>query len=176
MADTTITAILGLATILGSGVVAGYVTHRLTRNQNQFVFLREKAEALYLAADEYGRRFGGQMVTYFPLLEGRYDYNDMLDKQNEFGSASSKYGGAETMTMIVEIYFPSVRPALQGVWDARAEFNKVTAAIRALWERQAEVSEMGTPFRRASLKVDKAIENLKSEIVIAARAKSGVKQ
>lgn len=176
MAETTVTVALGLATILGSGVVSGYVTHRLTRNQNQFVFLREKAEILYLAADEYGKRFGGQMVTYFPLLDGRYDYNDMLDKQNEFGSEPSKYGGAETMTMIVEIYFPSVRLALQGVWDARAEFNKVTAAIRALWEQQGEVSGMDLPFRRASLVVDQAIENLKDEVVIAARAKSGVKQ
>lgn len=176
MADTTMTVALGLATILGSGVVSGYITHRLTRNQNQFVFLREKAEALYLAADEYGKRFGGQMVAYFPLLEGRYDYNDMLDKQNEFGSAPTEYGGAEVMTMIVEIYFPSVRPALLKLWDARTDFSKATAAIRALWMEQADVRELNSPFRRACLDLDKAIEHLKSEIVIAARAKSGVKQ
>lgn len=116
------------------------------------------------------------MVTYFPLLDGRYDYNAMLDQQNKSGSEPSKYGGAEAMTMIVEIYFPSVRPALQSVWDARAEFNKVTAAIRAQWVQQGEVSGMDTSFRRASLTVDKAIENLKDAIVIAARANSGVKQ
>ncbi|WP_010335513.1 hypothetical protein [Sphingobium yanoikuyae] len=179
MADNTIVTVsLGLVTILASGLTSSWVTHRLNKNHNQTIFLREKAETLYLAADEYGSSVAGMAVSYLPLLEGRYDYNTMLDQQISSGSKKPENGGAKTMTMIVDIYFPTVRPALENVWEARAAFNKVTGAIKAAWQ-EAEfdgVRLLEGPFRSAALDFNKAINELKREIVEAARIQSGVKQ
>lgn len=179
MADSTLLQLsLGLLTIVGSGLTSSWVTHRLNKNHNQTIFLRQKAETLYLAADEYGMAFAGNMVSYFPLLDGRYDYNAMLDQQNKSGDLNQENGGAKAMTMIVDIYFPTVRPALERVWEARDGFNEVTRMIRSAWiaaEHQG-VSQLRSQFTQASLGFDEAINELKREIVLAARIQSGVKQ
>jgi hypothetical protein len=173
-----VTLILGFATILASGVTSSMVTYRLNRNRNQTVFLREKAEQLYLSADEFGKTFSMQIITYLPLLNGRIDYNQVLDMQIEQGPAAKKYGGAETMTMLVEIYFPSVRPALEEVWKARDTFNRITAEIKFVWERDGDVSagDLKSRFMSAALAIDKCIKALQNEIVTAARVHAGAKQ
>ncbi len=178
MDASLVTLIIGFTTVLASGVTSSIVTYRLNRNRSQVIFLREKAEQLYLSADEFGKAFGSQMLTYFPLLDGKIDFNGMLDMQIEQGSAPRKYGGAETMTMLVEIYFPSVRPALEEVWKARTGFNQVTADIKRAWERTGDVThgDWRARFLSATQVIDNSINKLQREIVIAARTHAGVKQ
>lgn len=178
MPDAIVTAALGVLTVLGSGITSSVLTHRLSRRQSQTLFLREKAEKLYLAADEFGKSFAGHWLSYGPLFDGRYDYNAMLDQQIAAASRPIKYGGAETMTMLVEIYFPSARPALQSVWSARAEYNDITALIKAQWTHRGSVdARLYRPkLEAAGLKVDEAISAVKLRVVEAARLSSGVKQ
>ncbi len=177
MDTVTATLIVGLSTVLASGVASSIVTYKLNRSKEQTVFLREKAEQLYLAADEFGKAFGSQMITYFPLLEGRIDYNQMLDMQISDGATPKNFGPA-TMEMLVEIYFPSVRPALQNVWKKREAYNKVTAVIKSVWKEFGTLAHENLlpTYKAASLEMDAAIENLKKEIVLAARAHAGVEQ
>jgi hypothetical protein len=177
MHESAITLTLGLLTIVGSGITSSWVTHKLTRDQNQTVYLRQKAEALYLTADEYGKNFASHIISYLPFLDGQYDYDTMLDKQIENG-VLNKHGGAETMTMLVEIYFPNARPALQEVWNARQKYNEVTSAIKSAWLEEGDITnrDWNSVFRYAASAVNSSIEELKAEIVKAARLKSGVKQ
>jgi hypothetical protein len=178
MDPTTVTIIVGLATVLASGVTSSWVTYRLSRNHNQTIFLREKAEQLYLSADEFRKSFSGQIFTYFPLLEGRIDYNQMLDLQIAQGSETKRREGAETMTMIVEIYFPSIRPALADVWKARDAYGSITNEIKRAWQRDGDVSDgdWKAKFTVAAQNIDQRIQNLQTEIVAAARIHAGVKQ
>jgi hypothetical protein len=178
MDSGTVTLIFGLSTVLASGITSSVVTYRLNQNKDQTIFLREKAEQLYLAADEFGKDFSSHIVSYFPLLEGRIDYNQMLDMHIEQGSRDSRNGGVETMIMLAEIYFPSVRPALESVWRARSSFNDLTREIKETWIEQGSVSHgnLLSRFQAASLTLDRSIESLKDEIVAAARVHAGVKQ
>jgi hypothetical protein len=178
MDATSTTLVLGLATIFASGVTSAIVTYHLNRNQNQTIFLREKAEQLYLSADEFGHTFDAQMLSYFPLLDGKIDYNKMLDMQISSGSEEKRHGGAEIMTMLVDIYFPSVRPALQGVWEAREQFGAITHQIKLAWQRDGNVSEGNwrQVFLEATRNIDDSVNALQSEIVKAARIHAGVKQ
>lgn len=172
-----ISLIVGLSTVLASGVASSFVTYRLNRNSNQTIFLRQKAEELYLSADEFGKNFASQMLTYFPLLDGKIDYNQMLDMQIERGSKTHDHGGPETMTMLVEIYFPTCRPALEKVWEARTIFNDVTAGIKRAWQRSGRVNkaEWHPKFIAATHAINDSIEALQREIVAAARPHAGVK-
>jgi len=130
-----------------------------------------------LAADEFGTHFVGQMLTYFPLLKGDIDYNQMLEMQIERGAEEKKHGGAQIMTMLAEIYFPTVRTALDAVWSERDAFNKLTQEVKATWMAYGTFrhSDMLKRFQAASLALNGSFEALKKEIVAAARVHAGVK-
>jgi hypothetical protein len=111
MSQTLLTAATPYATILMSGVVSTIVTYYLNRNKEHAFFMRSKAEALYLAADDYGRDFASNLICYFPVTREEHDYNKMLDLQ-QTNKPTKKHGGFETMTMLANIYFPETLPKL----------------------------------------------------------------
>lgn len=55
------------------------------------------------------RPYLGLLVCYFPLLDGRIDYNEMLDMQISQGAKPRERGGAETIGMLAELQFPTTR-------------------------------------------------------------------
>jgi hypothetical protein len=131
-----------------------------------------------LSADEFGKTFGSQILTYFPLLDGTIDYNQMLDLQIAQGAGVKQHGGAETMTMLVEIYFPSVRPALNEVWQARDAFAKISIQIKRAWQRDGDLTggDWKQTYIAATQVINDRIAALQKEIVIAARVHADVKQ
>lgn len=178
MDQVTATLVVGLLTIVGSGVVSSVVTYKLNRNKEQILFLRGKAEDLFLAADEYEKTLGGLLVTYFPLLDGRIDYNQMLDLQISQGSKPRERGGAETMEMLVEVYFPTTRAALVELWTAREKLNELTHRIKQTYQAEGHVThpELKAEILEISATVTEALKALKGAIVIAARKTAGVRQ
>lgn len=176
--QTIVTICLGVGTILASGVTSSVVTYRLNRTKDQFAFMRIKAEALYLAANEYGRTLAGYTLTYFPVIKGDIDWNEMLDMQIKAGSEKREHGGAELMTMLVEIYFPSVRPALADVFDARTEFNKFANEMKREYIRSGSLNSYALMPRmmEATTNINTTIQKLEAAIVEAARSFAGVRQ
>ena len=178
MAPTAITLGLGVATILASGVTSSVVTYRLNRRKDQLEFMRTKAEALYLAADEYGDILGSHSLTYYPVIKGEIDWNQMLDLQIESGSERREHGGAKMMTMLVDIYFPTVRPALAQVFETRTGFNSFTHRMKRTYIQDGELDpRMWMPeMNGQTAEIDKAIKQLQAAIVVAARSYAGVRQ
>ncbi|HEX5183541.1 MAG TPA: hypothetical protein VFW19_10365 [Allosphingosinicella sp.] len=178
MESAAVALIVGVSTVLASGVTSSIVTYRLNRSKDETMFLREKAEQLYLATDEFDKAFSSQALTYFPLLKGEIDFNQMLNMQVEWGSRPTKHGGPETMIMLAEIYFPPVQPALEEVWAKRDAYNKLTSEIKWTWKEYGSVTGGGLlqRFKAVSLDVDRAIEAFKKSIVSAAQTHAGVKR
>lgn len=172
-----ITLGLGIATILASGVTSAFVTSRLNRRKDRFEFLRGKAETLYLAVDQYAKVLGQHALTYYPVLRGEIDWNQMLDLQIASGSNPGKHEGAEVMEMLVALYFPSVRPALDELFAARDAFNKVTHAMKRDYRRYGGVpaQEHGTKFQRAVELMNERGEALQRAVVETARSTVGTK-
>lgn len=176
MTETSVTLFLGLVTIVGSGITSTLVTHRLTRAHNQTIFLREKAEALYLAMHEFDLNFSKLISSYYPLFEGRYDYNGMLDTQLSCGCMSNKYG-AENMEMMVDIYFPIARVELEKVLSIRDEFSELMDNVKLDWEENGcLLTEWKMLFDICNSNMQCSIDALKIKVVQAARTQSGVKQ
>ncbi|MDB5375884.1 MAG: hypothetical protein JWR00_330 [Rubritepida sp.] len=178
MDQTTVTLIVGLVTVAMSGVVSSIVTFRLGKSKEQQAFMRAKAEQLYLATDEYGKAFSGLFIGHLQLMNGRIDYNQMLDMQIADGQKDRKYGGAETMTMLVEIYFPNARAALAQVWKTRDTISTVTAQIKRYYQEAGDASdpELKARFVTAVGAVDQAIKALQIEIIRAARHHAGERE
>lgn len=175
MDQPTVTLIIGLGTIAMSGVVSSIVTSRLGKSKEQQAFMRSKAEQLYLATDEFGKGFNSYFVGHFQLLNGRIDYNQMLDMQISAGSKDRKYGGPETMTMLVEIYFPTTRDALANVWRARSSVNSVATRIKDHYREFGDATDpdLKVNFVDATNGVHQAIKELQHEIVQVARHHAG---
>lgn len=173
-----ITLGLGLGTILSSGITSAVVTSWLNRRKDQQQFMRIKAEALYLAADEFGRALSIYSIPYYPLIRGEATWDQMREIQTGYQSQKRDHGGHETMTMLVEIYFPSARPALAGVFDARSSFNAFTSELEKAY-RQVGALDRNVWMPRMNKEcagIDTAIKVMKQAIVTAARSYAGVKQ
>jgi hypothetical protein len=167
--SAAISLVVPLATVLASGVVSGVVTHRLNRNKEQTYFMRKKAEDLYLAADEFGRQMAIHMTGFLPLIDGRIDYNQMLDNQIR-NPPKKDHGGAETMEMLTRIYFPEIEPQLTELFTARTEFNKVTSAHKDAYRaEEAELDDWRPLFVSAIRRFDAAEKALKAQIVTCGR-------
>jgi hypothetical protein len=167
--DKAAPIVIAVITILMSGVVSAIVTYRLNRAKEQSFFMRKKAEELYMAADEFGRFFSLNMVAFLPLLEGKIDYNQMLDVQiaNE---TQKRHGGLELVEMLTRIYFPEVEPKLQDVYKARDRFSEFRAAHKRAYLSDLAPSSIWMPqFAVAMKAVEAATESLKQSIVTAGR-------
>lgn len=170
--------LVGFSTIVASGVTSSVVTYWLNRRKDQTIFLRGKAEQLFLAADEFEKHLGGHLISYFPLLDGRIDYNQMLDIHISDGSKAHVHGGAQTLEMLVEIYFPTTRGALAQLWKCRDALNSLEDLIKRTYrvEGHATDPDLKAKLLAASAAISEANTALKTAIVEAARRHAGVKQ
>lgn len=164
---------VGLATVLTSGVVSSVVTYRLNRNKEHTFFMRQKAEALYLAADEFGRDFSSHLLTYIPVARGDFDYNQMLD-MHIANPPDKRRGGHETMAMLISIYFPEVEPQYLALLSARDQLGELRNAHKQAYKEGAGV---GTGWVRAFIQVgrdtDQATKALQAAIVRSAKRYAG---
>ena len=167
-----LTAIGGLFTILASGVTSTIVTYRLNRSKDQFVFMREKAEALYLAADEYGKMLGGYTLNFLAVAESRLDWNQMQDLQNAHMAKERKHGGAEMMTMLVELYYPTLKPKLDALAEARKDFNKSTFEAKRAYRANGslEPKQWMPVIMAKGDAIDRAVREFEQGIIAAAHA------
>ena len=169
MDSTVATLCVGLATVLTSGVASSIVTYRLNRDKEQVFFMRQKAEALYLAADEFGRSLSSHLISFFPVAQGKLDYNQMLDVQNA-RPPSKQNGGYETLVMLISIYFPEVEPELQALDAIRDRLGEVRSAHKQAYVEGEGVDPVWVAaFAELGGKLDLVIKNLKVAIVHAAR-------
>ncbi|WP_242770423.1 hypothetical protein [Sphingopyxis sp. YF1] len=172
-----ITLGLGLCTVLSSGITSAVVTSWLNRRKDQQQFMRTKAETLYLASDEFGRALSIYSIPFFPLVKGEATWSQMREMQAGY-SQKREHGGHETMTMLVEIYFPSVRPALAKVLDARGSFNRFASELEQAYRADGDLDRRAWMPRlnKECADIDTAVAEMKTAIVVAARTYAGVKQ
>ena len=160
---------VSLATVLASGVSSAVITYRLNRNKEHTFFMRKKAVELYLTTDEFGRELSGHMITLLSVVDGRITYNEALDLQDA-NPPQKAHGGAETMEMLVRIYFPEIEPQLEELFAARDEFAKIRSVHKAAYKEGAgDDKRFGSGFRNAIERVGAAIQTLKAAIVRSAR-------
>ncbi|MBL8554592.1 MAG: hypothetical protein JNL41_09970 [Phenylobacterium sp.] len=169
MDAATTTLIVAVATVLTSGVSSAVVTYRLNRSKEQTFFMRRKAEELYLAADEFGRQWTSSMVPLLGVLDGRLDYNQMLDIR-QANPIKKDHGGAEMMEMLTRIYFPEALPELSAIHAARSAYNTLESAHKAAYQDGAGMDPRWKPaLMEAMRKADKAVDAFKVKVVRLAR-------
>ena len=160
-----------LVTVFASGVVSSVVTYRLNRSKERFAFMRQKAEQLYLTVNEFGTNFDVVAYTQMTVARGEITWDEMNDMANGSLDKQPKHGGAETMLMLIDIYFPEVRPSYLKMDAARDQFMGVKGAHKQLYLRGEGVgTAIFETLNKAADAFDAAKQVLIGDIVAASRS------
>lgn len=177
MDETTTKILIAIFTVLGSGIISAIVNHKMTHKQNQKVFLREKAEALYLATHEYRSLIMAYAHSYRMALNEQYSFIDLLKHHASIGERAIDHGGLENITMIVEFYFPAARSNLKNLTNDRENFQSICDRISAYLEDKISIpDDMREEYYNSTNALKDSMKQLMNQIINDARLQSGVKQ
>lgn len=165
------------AAFFGGAFVASFVTHIATKRRDRHTLLQKKAEELYLATHEFSQNFSITMAYCLEFLNSRFGYQHMMHCQ-EVEANQNKHGGSVAMTMLVDIYFPELRDRLDRLWKGDTGHRAFRILLSEDVSNDTVVDKDG--WRKKAVEIVKVmeeeVENLKVEIVKAARAESGMKR
>lgn len=164
------TIVSALLTAFLSGVVAAYVTYRLNLNKEHVLFMRQKAEELYLATTSFGTDLASTYgAIYVPLFENRIDYNTALDLQVE-ASKRRDESNWKKMIMITRIYFPTLGDHLDVILKCRDKITDIIARHKIDYRAgNARDEKWLQPLRNALIETSQASERFESAIAEEAR-------
>jgi hypothetical protein len=133
MTATALQLLISIATILCSGVISAIVTHRLSTGRAEREFRRKKLEELYIAVHTYCNKLFTANIMWPRVMRGEIDYNQGLDIFIE--NNSEKDNSADTAVMLINIYFPELRPALDLILRRRDQINRITSDFKRTYQR-----------------------------------------
>jgi hypothetical protein len=177
---TTLTA-LGSAVVGGAVALLGvFLTNRsntarlalqLDREsrQRKADLLRDRGEELYELADKWLNKLAGYYLRRSFVMQGKLTYNQVLDLDIQEGREESVNFGRNEM--LIDVYFPTTRPAYDSVIAGRTELNKVAAAHKRAYESSdTDGTRFITPFVQCQHSIEKAGETFKLQVLECIRA------
>jgi hypothetical protein len=129
---------------------------------------RDRLEELYLIADSWTTTVLTHYLPYLQVMRGELTYNQALELTIEWGKDNA--GNFKKAEMIVDFYFPELRPELNRVFEARDKANLVTATHKKRYkEGDFDGSEFVKPLIGGINNIEKMAVVLMSRIVEKAR-------
>jgi hypothetical protein len=126
---TSVQIVVSLMTIVFSGLVSAVVTHRLSTSRQEREFRRKKLEELYLAVVGFCTSISVANVIWLPVMRGDLDYNAGLELQMK-NMPSPNPRHLETATMIINIYFPTLKGSLEAILNRRDAINALQGEFK----------------------------------------------
>lgn len=164
--------VVAIITIAASGVLAAVVAYRLNATKEHVFFMRQKVEALYLAIERYDRSLSSHFIGYYNVLKNEISYNDLLDHQIKRGGDDNSLGGSlDTVTMLINVYFPDLKPHLDAYIAAREGIGEVLADHkRAYKQGETDGTRWFMPFHEALRELDRVAKAFKQAVLAEATA------
>jgi len=136
--------IVSVATILCSGVVSAVVTHKLSAGRAEREFRRKKLEELYFAVHTYCSKLFSANIVWPRVMRGQITYNeanDLIIKNHDKEDKSH-----DIAQMLINIYFPKLRPHLQAIMQRRDQINQIHSEFKKTYERRENWDCYVEPF------------------------------
>ena len=171
-ANALMSLAVALLTVLMSGVVAAVVTYRLNATKEHVFFMRKKAEELYLAFDSFDRNLTVHFATAFQAIKSEiswHDFNDLIIKRADKRADKSDRDASMQVLMLVDIYFPGVKPQFENFSAQRAALNRIVEDVQRSNKAGEVAQETIKKFQRTIADFDAATKELKSKIIEEAR-------
>lgn len=170
MTQIEATIAVGFVTVLMSGVVSSVVTYRLNRSKEHAFFMRQKAETLYIAIEQFMSMLNADIVRHVGVAQGKITYNELLDLEiKDLGDRD--HDAAKTMRMLVSIYFPDAEAALQALLSKRNKLAETRTAFKAAYLDGGGIVDLGwrDAFLLDGRQAGDAYSALLNEVVRVAR-------
>ncbi len=165
---TTAQIILGLLTIVGSGVVSAIVTYKLNALRAEKLFMRQKLEECFTAVHHFCIGLFVAHAPYGNALSGKSTWDDAVELVQEKIKNHDKQDWP-TIEKLVNLYFPSLEPnlsQLQAIKDRLFECNRAALesylAQKGVLQRKDEyagairdLGDIERNFKRAMFQVAK---------------------
>jgi len=133
-----------VTTISGGGVIAAVVAHKLSSARAEREFERRKLEELFVAVHRYCTKLFAANIVWPRVMRGEIDYNQGLDIFIK--NHSKKDENHETAIMIINIYFPKLRQAFDGILHRRDRINNIKSDFKATYLRGNNCGSFERPF------------------------------
>jgi hypothetical protein len=172
---TAYAALFGALLSASIAFVGVYLTHRGNTNRlllqlyherdlRSEELLRDKLEELYLLLDKWLEALSLHFLPYFKVMQGRITYNDVLDLTIREGQ--NRDHDFARLEVLVDLYFPSLRPSYNDITAARDQANDVLAEHKREYLRgQTMATEYIKPLNDALAHLDGSGEQMKHRIV-----------
>jgi len=181
MAETNSAIItLFVAAITGGSTLAGvWLSNRNSREQlklqlsehrdkDKETTIRAKAEELYELTDAWLKALGSNYLYVAGVMQGKLTYNQCLDLQITQGDKCAyKFSKIE---MLLEIYFPKIKPSYEKVLEVRTAINSIVADHKRSYETgDLDGKKFLEPYFKAQELLEQYGEEFKSIIAECAR-------
>ena len=161
--------ILGLLTVVMSGVVAAVVTFRLNARREDRQFQRERLEQLFRAFVGFCRQLGVDWYHYIPVMTGKIDYNQALAMTIASGKDDER--NLENVELLVAIYWPELQLHVDALKKVRDDASSVLGEHKARYKAgQTQEKESFDAIGQVIMRLDD-VESRFGEAVRAEAAK-----
>ena len=125
-----VSVVLGVLTILGSGVVSTVISHRLSKRKEENVYRRQKQEELYLSIKRFTTMMISMNIVWGEVMVGKLSMDQGLDIFCDRNDPEDKHVRPR-IEMVISMYFPQ----LQKEYDTYSEsLNSVNDIIHSFKE------------------------------------------
>jgi hypothetical protein len=160
LTDTELTAVIGITSALIGATVAitaAWLTnranakvaataraHELTLREQDL--RRNRGEELYTLLQQWLNRLYGYYIVKQSVMSGKITYNDALDI--ELKDRDWTDGAHVRIEMLIDVYFPALRPQYVKVTQVRDEANDIVSEHKAEYSTgRTDGSAYMKPFR-----------------------------
>lgn len=172
---TLLTALLAAALGGGIALLTTFLTNRANTARLQLEhsheakrrkseLLRERGEELYELTDKWLKILAGHYIGRSIVMQGKMTYDQFIEGAVKIGKEHNVNFGR--IQMLIDVYFPAVRPQYDAVLAGRTELNRVDSAhLRAHENGDAEAEKLLGPYVVAQQVIEVSGELLKKKII-----------
>ena len=161
-----ITLLTAVLTILGSGVVAAWISHRLAKGKEELFYKRKKLEELYKSIEKFTTLFFVTNHMWPTVMDGTLNYNQGLDLLIN-GKKDKDADFWPEIDMLINLYFPNFLSNYDNFKKKKVIVNDLHQEFKNVYRIKGptiDYSKNKKEFLKALLEVDEASKVLLDEV------------
>jgi len=164
--DPFIIILVAILTVLGSGVVAAWVSHYLAKRKEELFYKRTKLEDLYKCIEGYTTLLFVMNHMWLNVMNGDIDFNTGLDMQiNNKDDDNRKL--LPEIDMLINLYFPKFLVGFKNLIEKRDNVNKLYLHFKSTYKSHGptvDYSKNRKEFLKALLDIEEESKQLLHEV------------
>jgi len=160
-----------LLTIIGSGVIAAWISHHLAKGKEELFYKRKKLEELYKCVERYTTLLFVMNHMWPRVMDGDLSFNQGLDMQIKNNNEEEKHLLPE-IDMLINLYFLNFLTTYKGFLKKRDTVNELYQDFNYIYKVKGPTIDYGKnkkEFVKALFEVEEVSKALLNEVAQYAR-------